>query len=50
MSDDELVRFGKDAAYMCSPQANRNKPARQIFILQLEETRQEWRRRQNLCK
>jgi len=45
MSDDELVRFGEAACYMCSPKANLNKPALPIFALQLDEVRAEWRRR-----
>ena len=38
MTDDALVQFGKDAAYMCSPKANRGKPPREAFVIQLEMT------------
>lgn len=34
MSDQELLRFGKDAKYMCSPWANMGKPPRQVFVIQ----------------
>jgi hypothetical protein len=40
----EAVRFGRAAAYMCSPQANYHEP-RQAIVVQLEEARTEWRRR-----
>jgi len=45
MGDAELLRFGKAAKYMCSPQANLNKPPRRSFLVQLEEAQAEWRRR-----
>jgi hypothetical protein len=45
MSDQELVRFGKAARYMCSPAANFGKPPREPFVIQLNEARAEWRRR-----
>jgi hypothetical protein len=45
MNDAELLRFGKAAKYMCSPQANLNKPPRRSFVVQLEEAKAEWRRR-----
>jgi hypothetical protein len=45
MDNDQLVRFGRDARYMCSPKANMGKPPRQAFLIQLEEARAEWRRR-----
>jgi hypothetical protein len=40
MSEDDLVRFGKAARFMC-----RDKEPRQMFVIQLEEARAEWRRR-----
>lgn len=40
MSDEELVRFGKAARFMC-----RDKEPRRVFVIQLEEARAEWRRR-----
>ena len=45
MTEAELLRFGKAARYMCSPRANRGRPPRQEFVIQLQEARAEWRRR-----
>ena len=45
MTDDQLVKFGKAAAYMCSPKVNRGRPPREEFVIQLQEARAEWRRR-----
>jgi hypothetical protein len=45
MGDAELLRFGKAAKYMCSPQANLGKPSRRSFVMQLDEAKAEWRRR-----
>jgi hypothetical protein len=45
MSDEELRKFGKAARYMVSPTANMGKPPLPTFVLQLEEARDEWRRR-----
>ena len=45
MSDAELLRFGQAAKYMCSPRANMGKPPREEFVVQLEEARKEWKRR-----
>jgi hypothetical protein len=45
MNDAQLLRFGKAAKYMCSPQANLGKPPRRSFVVQLEEAKAEWRRR-----
>ena len=45
MDDVELERFGRSAAYMCSPAANLGQPPRLVFVLQLEEACAEWRRR-----
>ena len=41
----ELLRFGKDNRYMCSPYANMCKPPLEAFVIQLREARAEWRRR-----
>jgi hypothetical protein len=46
MSEDGLRKFGKAARYMVSPKANIGKPTLPDFVLQLEEARVEWRRRQ----
>ena len=45
MNDEQLVKFGKAARYMCSPKANRGRPPREEFVIQLKEARAEWRRR-----
>jgi hypothetical protein len=45
MNDVELQRFGRAARYMCSPQANMGQPPRKPFVIQLEEARAEWKRR-----
>jgi hypothetical protein len=45
MSDEELLAFGKSARYMCTRGANLGKPPREPFVIQLRETRDEWRRR-----
>jgi hypothetical protein len=45
MTDAELLRFGKDNRYMCSPCANLGTPPLEAFVTQLREARAEWRRR-----
>jgi hypothetical protein len=45
MDDAELLRFGQAAKYMCSSYANSLAPLREEFVIQLEESRAEWRRR-----
>jgi hypothetical protein len=45
MSKKELRDFGKACAHMCSPKANFGKPPGEDFVTQLEEARQEWKRR-----
>jgi hypothetical protein len=45
MNDAELLRFGQAAKYMCSSEANKGKPPREEFVIQLREARAEWRRR-----
>jgi hypothetical protein len=45
MSDNELLRAGQDARYMCSPEARYSEKPREVFVIQLEEARSEWRRR-----
>ena len=42
-SDEELIRFGKAARYMCSPEAQPfggKQPPDQILVVQLEEARE----------
>ena len=45
MSDDELNHFGRAARYMCSPAGNHGKEPRRVFVIQLGEAVEEWRRR-----
>ncbi len=45
MSDADLLRFGKDAASLCRPENQFGHPPRQVFVDQLQEAREEWRRR-----
>jgi hypothetical protein len=45
MNDVALARFGRAAAYMCSPEASLGKPPSEVFVIQLREAREEWRRR-----
>ena len=45
MSDRMLAHWGASAAYMCTPEANFGAPPRQVFVIQLEAARAEWRRR-----
>ena len=40
MTDEQLLRFGKAARFMC-----RDKSPREVFVIQLNEARAEWRRR-----
>jgi hypothetical protein len=44
MPETELLRFGQVAKYMCSPESNYG-PPREVFVIQLRESRAEWRRR-----
>ncbi len=41
MSDEQLLRFGKAAAFMCSPRTNFGEPPREAFVIQLREARAE---------
>jgi hypothetical protein len=45
MSDEALLHWGRCGVRLCSPEFNRGKPPRQVFVIQLEEARAEWRRR-----
>jgi hypothetical protein len=45
MSDEELILFGKACRDMLTPQANLGRPPREVFVIQLQEARKEWRRR-----
>jgi hypothetical protein len=45
MSDDDLLRFGMNAKYMCSQGAKLDKEELETFTLQLDEARKEWKKR-----
>ncbi len=45
MNDAELLRYGQAAKSMCSPGAYFGQQPRQVFVIQLEEARAEWKRR-----
>ena len=45
MSDDELIREGKAARYMCAPATNFGKPPREVYVIALRLVKEEWRRR-----
>ena len=45
MTDEQLLRCGVVAKYMCSPDAHLGKASRAEFVLQLREARKEWKRR-----
>lgn len=45
LNDDELLRFGRAAAGMCSPEAKFGHAPRQVFVEQLREARADRRRR-----
>ena len=45
MKDAELLRFGRAAKSMCRPNAYFGQAPRQVFVVQLEEARAEWKRR-----
>ena len=46
MTDRQLREFGLAAAYMSSKKADAGKLPREAYVAQLEEARQEWKRRQ----
>jgi hypothetical protein len=45
MSDEELIREGKAARYMCAPSTNFGKPPREVYVIALRLAKEEWRRR-----
>ena len=45
MSDEELIREGRAARYMCSPAANFGKPPRDVYLIALGLCKEEYRRR-----
>ncbi len=50
MSDAELRTFGQAAQHMVSPKAHLDQPAREVFVIQLDEARKEWKRRKGQPK
>ena len=46
MTDQQLRKFGEAGKFMCSPGATFSEPPRKPFVVQLEEARAEWKRRQ----
>jgi hypothetical protein len=47
MTDDQLTRYGKSAAYMADPVAQRGQ-VRETYRVQLAEARAEWRRHETV--
>jgi hypothetical protein len=45
MSDEELIREGRAARYMCSPAKNFGKPPRDVDVIALRLCKEEYRRR-----
>ena len=45
MSDRELIQYGKACRGLVTPQANLGRPPREVFAMQLQEARKQWRRR-----
>lgn len=45
MSDQELLRFGTAAKFICYAEANCGRTPRRQFVIQVEEARAEWKRR-----
>ena len=43
MSDEELIREGKSARYMCSPATNFGKPPRDVYVIALRLCKEEYR-------
>ena len=50
MSDAELRTFGQAAQRMVSPKANPGQPPPEVFVIQLDEARKEWKRRKSQPK
>ena len=45
LSNEELIREGKAARYLCSPATKFRKPPRDEFVIELRLCQEEWRRR-----
>jgi hypothetical protein len=50
MSDAELRAFGQAGEHMVSPKAHLGQPHREMFVIQLDEARKEWKRRKSQPK
>jgi hypothetical protein len=50
MSDAELRTFGQAAQHVVSPKANPGQPTPEVFVIQLDEARKEWKRRKSQPK
>jgi hypothetical protein len=50
MSDAELRTFGQAAQHVVSPKANPGQPPPEVFVIQLDEARKEWKRRKSQPK
>ncbi len=50
MSDVELRKFGQATQLMVSPKANPGQPPPEVFVIQLDEARKEWKRRKSQPK
>jgi hypothetical protein len=45
LSDEELIREGRTARYMCSPSTNFGKAPRDVYVIALRLVKEEYRRR-----
>ena len=50
MPDVELRKFGQAAQHVVSPKANPSQPPPEVFVIQLDEARNEWKRRKRQPK
>ena len=50
MSDAELRTFGQAAQHMVTPKANPGEPPPEVFVIQPDEARNEWKRRKSQPK
>jgi hypothetical protein len=50
MSDADLRTFGQAAQHMVSSKANPGQPPPEVFVIQLDEARIEWKRRKSQPK
>jgi hypothetical protein len=50
MSDAELRKFGQAAQHLVSPKTNPGQPPPDVFVIQLDVARKEWKRRKSQPK